>query len=297
VVGGTPVIDPAPLEAPWIHGRRRGAPDSDPPLQVRALDATTYVLRQSKSVTYEAPFLYLLVGAERALLLDTGAVEDRRRCDVRGAVDALLPDGVDLLVAHSHGHGDHVAGDGQFAGRPRTTVVGRDVESARAGWGFTDWPGEVVELDLGGRVLEVVGIPGHHPTSVAVYDAQTGSLLTGDSVYPGRLYAPDPEEHAASLDRLVDFAGRRSVQRVLGCHIEMRRAGGDFPLGARYQPDEAALPMSMADLVAVRDATLAAGGRPGVHRVGPALLWNGPCYPALARQVLRLLVGRARGVA
>jgi hydroxyacylglutathione hydrolase len=291
------MIDPAPLEAPWIHGHRRGAPDTDPALQVRALDDATFVLRQSKTVTYEAPFLYLLVGAERALLLDTGAVAERRRCDVRAAVDALLPDDVDLLVAHTHGHGDHVAGDGQFADRPRTTAVGRDPDSARAGWGFTEWPDQVVELDLGDRVLEVVGIPGHHPTSVAVFDRRTGSLLTGDSVYPGRLYAPDARAFADSLDRLVSFARERPVERVLGCHIEMRRTGGDFPLGARYQPDEAPLPLTVEDLVAVHDATRAADGRPGVHPAGPAVLWNGSCYPAMARQVLRLLAGRVRGTA
>jgi hypothetical protein len=80
------VVDPQPIEAPWIHGHRRGEPDGDPDVQVRALDETTFVLRQSMSRTFEAPFLYLLLGGDRALLLDTGAVADPRRCDVRRVV-------------------------------------------------------------------------------------------------------------------------------------------------------------------------------------------------------------------
>ncbi len=71
-------------------------------------------------------------------------------------------DGYQLVVAHTHGHGDHVAGDEHFADRPDTTVVAREVEAVREFFGFTDWPGEVVTFDLGGRVLEITGIPGHH---------------------------------------------------------------------------------------------------------------------------------------
>ncbi len=39
-------------------------------------DAHTFILRQSKTVNFEAPFLFLLCGNERALLLDTGATAD-----------------------------------------------------------------------------------------------------------------------------------------------------------------------------------------------------------------------------
>ena len=42
----------------WIHGAK-----DDPPLQVHGHAEHTYVLRQSKRVTFEAPFLYLLFGA------------------------------------------------------------------------------------------------------------------------------------------------------------------------------------------------------------------------------------------
>ena len=58
-------VAPAPLEAPWSHGHRRGDRRTDPPFQVRRVrpgDDTTFVARQNKDLTYEAPFLHLLVG-------------------------------------------------------------------------------------------------------------------------------------------------------------------------------------------------------------------------------------------
>jgi len=165
-------------------------------------------------------------------------------------------------------------------------------------WRVEAWEGTVsFHLLYGDRPLDVTGIPGHHETSVAVFDTQTGSLFTGDTVYPGRLYAADPLDFLASLERLVDFAADRPVQRVLGCHIEMGRDGSDFPVGCRHQPDEVPLPLSPTDLVTIRDATRAAGGRSGVYPAGPALLWNGPCRRATARQLARLLIGRLRGSA
>ena len=39
-------------------------------LQVHHCDPHTVLMRQSKAVTYEAPFLYLIFGSEKALLMD-----------------------------------------------------------------------------------------------------------------------------------------------------------------------------------------------------------------------------------
>src|SRR6185295_11887687 len=107
----------------------------------------------------------------------------------------------------------------------------------------THWPDEVVTFDLGGRVLEVTGIPGHQESAIAVFDPRTGVLLTGDSVYRGRLYAPDAVGFAASTERLAAFARQRPVTQVLGCHIELAADGREYPTGTRWQPEEAPLPM------------------------------------------------------
>jgi glyoxylase-like metal-dependent hydrolase (beta-lactamase superfamily II) len=82
-------------------------------------------MRQSKDADFEAPFTFLLFGEDRALLLDTGAVDDDA---LRETVDRLMADwlaarprsGYQLVVAHTHAHADHVAGDRSFVGRPDT---------------------------------------------------------------------------------------------------------------------------------------------------------------------------------
>jgi hydroxyacylglutathione hydrolase len=261
------------------------------------------VLRQSKAVHYEAPFLFLFCGNDRALLLDTGATADPAAFPLRETVDGILRDWLaahqresyELVVAHTHGHGDHIAGDSQFDGRPATTVVPADLAAARSFFGLPDWPAGIAAFDLGGRVLEITGCPGHDEKSIAVYDPWTGFLLTGDTVYPGRLYVRDYPAFTASLDRLVDLASERPVTHVLGCHIEMTRCPGrDYPVGATYQPDEAALPMTVNQLTAVRDAARSVAGRTGSHVFGDFSILVLPSAPAVAKQALRALWWNAR---
>jgi hydroxyacylglutathione hydrolase len=293
-----------PLDVRWNHGvpawrrTRRGAV-AEQPIQVHHHDEHTVVLRQSKTLDHEAPFLFLLFGEDRALLLDTGATEDAAQFPLRETVDALVSGWLDrhprtgaapygLVVAHSHPHGDHVAGDGQFADRPATTVVGRDLDAVRAFFGFGDgWPTATASFDLGGRVLGVLGSPGHHDAAITVHDPRTGFLLTGDTVLPGRLYVADRAAFTATLDRLVDFAAGHHVTQVLGCHIEMsRRSGRDYPIGARYQPHERELALAPERLTAIRDAAAAVAGRPGVHRHEDFILYSEPT-PADAKRLLR----------
>ena len=282
-------------EVHWIHGTPPGAGAVDPPIQVHRYEEHTYILRQSKDLSFEAPFLYLLCGDRRALLVDTGATEDPARFPLRATVDGILEGWLHrhprpsypLVVAHSHGHGDHVAGDGQFADRPNTTVVGRDVAAVNQFFGLSGDGGGVVSLDLGGRVLQVLSIPGHQAASIALYDPWTGLLLTGDTVYPGRLYVRDMPAFRTSLGRLVGFARDHPVSAVVGGHIEMTtRAGRDFPLGARYQPTEAALAMPPERLEAVR-AGAASAQKPGVTRFPDFVIYNGPCTGAVLRSLFR----------
>jgi glyoxylase-like metal-dependent hydrolase (beta-lactamase superfamily II) len=279
--------------APWRHGVPRRSKETEPALQVQAVGDHSWVIRQSKTVTWEAPFLFLLKGSDRALLLDTGAVASAAKAPVRSTVDDLIGASTPLVVAHTHSHGDHVAGDPQFADRRDTVVVGRDVDDVRRFFGFSDWPDEVTAFDLGGRVLDIVGIPGHHATSIACFDPQTGWLLTGDTIYPGRLFVPDYPAFLSSLDRLVGFAADRPVSHVLGCHIETDiRTGRDYPIATTYQPDEPPLQMPVARIVEIRDAARSVADRPGVHHVAGVVIWNGMRRRDVARGSARALLHR-----
>ncbi len=292
----TDSIHAGSLDVVWRHGTPTKNHPAEPPIQIHRYDDRTVIMRQSKTLSYEAPFMFLLFGAQRALLLDTGATEDPQTFPLRATVDDLIDqwlavhpcDGYELVIAHTHGHGDHVAGDAQFADRPATRVVPRNGDEMRSFFGFDDrWPAQTVTFDLGGRLLELIGSPGHHGAAITIYDPRTGILFTGDTVIPGRLYVFDLPAFRDTMTRLVDFTATRTVTHVLGCHIEMaRKPGRDYALGATYQPNERPLEMAAARLVAVRDAVIAAGNRPGVRRYDDFVLYVEPRQRDLRRLVV-----------
>ena len=267
---GAAVLD---LDVAWIHGSEAAKYNTDPDIQVHACDEHTYFLRQNMAVSYEAPFMFLLFGACRAVLLDTGATANAQFFPLRRTVDSIIdgwlashphPDDYGLLVLHTHAHTDHTAADGQFAGRPGTVVVGAARDAAWPYFGFDSDPGRVAEVDLGGRVLDCLATPGHHEAAVTYYDRYTGILFTGDTVYPGRLYVFDWAAFTRSVDQLAGWCARRPVTHLLGCHIEMTKTPGvDYPVGWIYQPDETPLELTPEHLTQIQSTLQANGGRPG----------------------------------
>ncbi len=280
----------------WIHGSPSARHRTDPSIQVHAYDPATYILRESKDVSFEAPFLYLLFGNERAILFDTGTTPDTDRFPLRRTVDELLEtwlashprSSYELVVAHTHSHSDHTSGDPQFRGRAFTRIVGRSPDEVHRFFGLTGPAADPQPFDLGGRTLDVFPIPGHHPTSIAVYDRWTRLLLTGDTICPGRLYVFDMPAYLASIDRITRFAEAHPIQWVLGCHIEMTQTTGrDYPFRARYQPRERPLEISPGRLPEVLSATRSAASRPGVYRFDDFIIYNGTSLGSILTLIVR----------
>lgn len=257
---GTPVQPPPALETgvfPATWAVLKSDCVSGPPYRTHEYNPTFIIIRQSGCTHYEKPFLYLLIGADEALLLDTGA----SGANLRPTIDALMQGRVasgggplPLLVLHSHGHGDHVAGDGVLASRPGTRVIAAHPAAIAQFFGLV-WPTGNAEYDLGSRVIDIVPIPGHEAAHVAVYDRRTGILLTGDTMYPGRLYVSAQQTFRESVDRLVDFALTRPIAHVLGGHIEQKRTPYvDYPIGTTQQPEEHVLELGRAHLLELQDA-------------------------------------------
>jgi glyoxylase-like metal-dependent hydrolase (beta-lactamase superfamily II) len=164
----------------------------------------------------EATFFndYLLAGEDRALLLDASVGVG----DLRTVVDDLVD--VPVTVVLTHSHWDHVGAAHQFddvrihdAERPsdgavRWDYVADEFHIDLEGWmdswlergqefpdGFdpdsyeikpvpdvgTVADGEVV--DLGGRELELLHLPGHAPGHVGALDRDRGDLYGGDVVH------------------------------------------------------------------------------------------------------------------
>ena len=244
---GADGAEPGSFPEHWISG----GPDYDtePAIQVHAYNRDLVILRQSLGTSFEAPFMYMIFGREKVLLLDTGASKIGIQQAVAGVIDNWLAgsglSSIELVVVHSHGHTDHTAGDAEFTDQPNTTLVPASVPELQRFFGITNWPTDTVTYDLGGRSLDVIPIPGHHATHIALYDRRTQLLLTGDTLYPGRLYILGAVSkgqwpvYQASIQRLVDFTLSHPVSFILGAHIEMKSAPGEqYTLYSTHHPNE-----------------------------------------------------------
>ena len=268
------------------HGYRRDAAGGGK-TQVQRIDADTFVIRQSVRTNFEAPFLYLLFGTSRVLLIDSGA----GGLKIRPTIDRLIAEWptshgnrpLHLVVAHSHGHGDHHAGDDEFRDRPDTEVVGLAPEAVAAFFHLVDWPNHTARYDLGGRVLDIIPTPGHQPAHIMVYDERTRLLFSGDTLYPGRIYVPVDQfaVFRASTDRLAAFAKDHPIRAVLGAHIEMTSTPGqDYPMKAPAHPSEHGLALAPADIGELQRAAAAAQSPPVIDRHADFIVYPVPRRPA-----------------
>ncbi len=249
----------------WISGGP--ACGVEPVIQVHEYNENFYILRQSLCTNFEAPFIYLIFGEDKVLMQDTGAGGIPIAQTVYSVIDDWLArndrESIELIVSHSHGHGDHVAGNSQFFNQPFTTMTGTSQTAVRNFFGIDDWPNDIVEYDLGGRIVDVIPIPGHQAAHIALYDRETGILFTGDSLYPGRLYISNFSQFVTSIGRLIDFTLDNPVCWVLGTHIEMTNTPGqDFPFGATHHPNERELQLTLGHLEELYGELLAMNGVP-----------------------------------
>ncbi|MDA9537751.1 hypothetical protein ACM41_16600 [Bradyrhizobium sp. CCBAU 21362] len=261
----------------WIHGAADCTHSTDPLIQVHQYDADTFVLRVSKCFSYEGNFIYLLFGDNKAIMLDTGGPPNPatpfnhgKTLPVHQTVDAIVEQrrrsggtDVDLIVAHTHSHNDHAAWDGEFSGRPRTTVVTTALPGVKSFFNLPNWPDGEALLDLGSRRLTVFPIPGHETAHIAVYDPRNKWLLTGDTLYPGLLTIADWNAFCTSAARLANFADQHEISAVLGAHVEMKNVPRQlYPIGTTFQPQEHVLPLTAAHIQELHQACEAMAGHP-----------------------------------
>ncbi|MFC4526980.1 MBL fold metallo-hydrolase [Dyella halodurans] len=235
------------MDVQWDAGAADCNANHPRPLQVHRYNERTYILRESLCATYEGPFMYLLIGDSKALLIDSGDVSEAQKMPLASTVMSLLPTvggaRLPLIVVHTHGHLDHRSGDVQFASLPQVTIVGTDLAHVTEYFGFSHWPDGIAQVDLGNRIVDVVPTPGHYASHVSYYDRATGLVFTGDFLLPGRLIIDDADADRASAARMADFMRTRPVTYVLGGHIELDRNGQTLEMGSSYHPNERALPL------------------------------------------------------
>lgn len=285
----TPVDADAELPAQWPGNGSNGAcvdhKNGDPTITKFKYNADTFILRENKCFNFEANFIYVFFGTNKVLIQDTGSVpqgytkpkftaEFPIQSFIEGIIGEWLAshpnadgsartrDSIELLVTHTHSHGDHVSGDYQFKNADGTPLPGTKVAGLRPTdvatfFGLTDWPNQGGSIDLGNRVIDVLPIPGHESAHVALYDHKSKLLMTGDTLYPGHIFIQDWTAFRASTKRLAgwiketDAAGNalRPINHVFGTHIEKKPTTGQasfYPYPSWSQNPERKLELTPA---------------------------------------------------
>jgi hydroxyacylglutathione hydrolase len=276
--GGT--LERGTLAAKWTTGGPKCM--EIPEWQVHEYNANLFILRQSGCTDAEMPFLYLFFGKDQGLLWDTGSTNGNLAPALQHVVhDWLLRNhraSIPIIVTHSHSHGDHTFGDAavQAINDPAMPVifVPAAIPDVRKFFHISAWPDGVGSVDLGERVLDIVPIPGHDIVSVALYDRRTGILLTGDSLYPGRLYVRDFAAFQASTEHLIAFMEGKPVAHILGNHIEQSSTPFlDYPIGSIYHPQEHVLDLTFGNLLELEDALKSMHGTPRRMAMRDFTIW------------------------
>lgn len=124
---------------------------------------------------------FLLEGNETALLIDTG----KNTPDARKIAETITT--LPLRLLNTHADPDHTAGNAAFDEFYMSTYEGENYRG-HGGAGKIIPVSEGDVIDLGGRRLEVLDLPGHTPGSIAVLDVSARVLFGGDSIQDGNIF-------------------------------------------------------------------------------------------------------------
>ncbi len=195
------------------------------------IDPETYAIGETRY--HQTNFNYLIAGTSRAVLFDSGP----GLRDIVPVVRSLTS--LPVTMACSHLHYDHV---GQYGALDESAMIDLPELRERANdgslaldsvefMGFVEGRTEPVlevdqwwtpgsEIDLGGRRLVVHHTPGHTPESMVLEDPERKQFFTGDTIYPGELYAFLPNsslgDYARTTDRMLERMD--SEARLFGAH-------------------------------------------------------------------------------
>ncbi len=158
---------------------------------------------------------YLVVGDNCGVIINSGFATE----NIQEYTQSLTNKPV-RWAANTHGHFDHTGGNGWFE---RSFMSAKALEIAKIPYpskASLNYPldylvtivGDGDTIDLGKRVLEVIEIPAHAPSSIAFLDRKERILFSGDEVARQvMLYwmqdEPQPtiEQHAHNMEKLLKY--------------------------------------------------------------------------------------------
>ena len=157
---------------------------------------------------------FLLLGSEQALMIDSGMQVHNAKDLAREITE--LP----IRLFNTHLDRDHTGSNGQFDEilvNPAELVNnGKEIPSRKI---MPVYDGDVIEL--GGRALTAIALPGHTPGSTALLDRNTGRLFSGDPIQKdGRIFMFGPMRNLGayihSLRRLLSY--RAEIREIYPSH-------------------------------------------------------------------------------
>lgn len=208
---------------------------------VEKVDDVTFAISEYKH--YEEAHSYLLLGKEKALLIDTGLGIS----NIKNVIDKLT--NLPIIVATTHVHWDHIGGHKYF-----DNIAFHSLEK--------DWlinfpiPLEIVKknlmklpfdcpksfsinnydiyketptlilkdndiIDIGNRKIRVIHTPGHSPGHICFYDIERKYLFTGDLVYEGKLDIYYPTTNPIDFKNSINKIRQLNINKILPGHHKL----------------------------------------------------------------------------
>ena len=210
--------------------------------RVEKIDDETFAISEYKH--WEETHCYLLLGTERAVLIDTGLGV----ANIKSIVDSITA--LPILVITTHVHWDHIGGHKYFRDfavhekevawisekfpislqmveknltqRPCDFPSDFNFENYNIFQGapsFIMRDGDIIEL--GNRSLQVLHTPGHSPGHCCFYEKERGYLYSGDLIYSGCLDAFYPSTNPIDFMHSVDKIRKLNIQKICPSHYEI----------------------------------------------------------------------------
>ncbi|PMQ02082.1 MAG: hypothetical protein CBR30_03460 [Dictyoglomus sp. NZ13-RE01] len=181
---------------------------------------------------YRFDSMYLIIGSEKALLIDTGIGEG----NLKEFINKLTDKPLEVVVLH--GHHDHILQADQFekvymSEKEKEILplfgIKKDIKFLPVKEGD--------KFDLGDRVLEVIELPGHTPGSIALLDRKNRIIFTSDAIGAGHLWLQVPgasplKKYLETIKKLEGY--KKDFDKIYTGHLYH---SGNNPLPPDYIDD------------------------------------------------------------
>jgi len=208
---------------------------------IEKIDKITFAISEYKH--WEESHSYLLLGTDKALLIDTGLGIS----NIRKVIDEIT--NLPIIVATTHIHWDHIGGHKYFNNIavhslekdwllnfpiPLAVVKNNlmkepcdfpktfDIDKYEV---YKGKPNIILNdndiIDIGNRKIKVIYTPGHSPGHICFYDLENEYLFTGDLVYEGKLDAYYPTTNPIDFKNSIDKIRKLRIKKVLPAHHKL----------------------------------------------------------------------------